>query len=280
MFGDIIGAVLGNRADKKAQSKQDDWNWRAYGLAKDQFREVQDKTIQNRVADAKAAGIHPLYGLGLPGASSADFIPGQVPTGNALAQGLSRAADAAVSYVGNRHSRKLARQRVSNETRITNAEINQANAQATRDLAEAQLMRSRAMRETLNANRTQDTVKTKDIVPDVHPHAPKAQIDALPREPAQHSRKGGGSLEAWGGKVRVPRKMSEAEDWQKWYGEPGEWIGGISNLFQTGYEAVHGDPELARARRAWRKVERQRRRYTAKRKIGSRRTMGKEHWRR
>lgn len=99
VWGSVISAVGslagGLIANKGASDRSDD----QIGLSREQMemqREFAQNGIRWRVADAKAAGIHPLYGLGaqIPSFSPVSYIPGD--SGYGLGQGLSDAA----SHIG------------------------------------------------------------------------------------------------------------------------------------------------------------------------------------
>lgn len=99
---DFIGGMLGrsdaNKARKTAlgaesQFRREDrqfqthWNQRQEAFAREQF----EKAIRTRVADANAAGLHPLFALGAAGASSPTFVAGQAPTGSYVGAGQQTA---------------------------------------------------------------------------------------------------------------------------------------------------------------------------------------------
>lgn len=97
--GSIAGGLLNKKSAESSQSSSDYWNAQNIQLQKD----FAKKGIRWKVADAKAAGLHPLAALG---ASTASFSPipvGSVPDysmGNAVAemgQDISRAISATQS---------------------------------------------------------------------------------------------------------------------------------------------------------------------------------------
>ncbi len=57
-------------------------------------RTREDNRMQRAVADAKAAGLHPLFALGSAGAGSASISLGPTPTGSYAGTGISRAGEA------------------------------------------------------------------------------------------------------------------------------------------------------------------------------------------
>lgn len=89
---------------KRSLRFQNKWNRRQLSFAKRQFRLQRDLTkegIQRRVADAKKAGLHPLYALGgSASASPTTFIPGQSPTGSAPGLAVSQAMRRGTNFAG------------------------------------------------------------------------------------------------------------------------------------------------------------------------------------
>ncbi len=86
-----IGSSLGGGLiSASADRKQGQRNRR---LASSQFASQMDESIQRRVADAKAAGIHPLFALGASvGASPTAHTGGGGPTGSAMGDALQNIA--------------------------------------------------------------------------------------------------------------------------------------------------------------------------------------------
>ena len=127
-LGDAIGSIFGNRESSKAQSKNDAWNWRSYNLARDTFNWQKDY-IQNRTADARKAGIHPLYALGTPGVN-ASFEAGSLP-GEPAGQSLFTLADMAGRAYGSSKRRKAAASTaaVAQAESASRARLNDAEAQ-------------------------------------------------------------------------------------------------------------------------------------------------------
>lgn len=113
----LAGSVIGNQASRKAQQA-------AQAEARRQFDEQMKKSVQYRVADAKAAGIHPLFALGASvGASPTSAVGTAPPTGSAAGDALQGLGAALIQ-----------------------AQTRQANAAAGKDEVEAQLVDSTVKR--------------------------------------------------------------------------------------------------------------------------------------
>lgn len=96
MFGDILNFAGGLIGSNKAANTQKDIN--NENIA--QSREYAQTGIQWRVADAKAAGIHPLAAMGLPLQSAPTISAGNTDYSSAYAsmgQSLGRAADSVLT---------------------------------------------------------------------------------------------------------------------------------------------------------------------------------------
>ena len=82
----LLGGLMSdNRADR--QWKQSlDFEKKKFAAAKDQFDQQMDASVQRRVKDAQAAGIHPLFAMGASVGSSPTLTAGSspAPTGSAL----------------------------------------------------------------------------------------------------------------------------------------------------------------------------------------------------
>lgn len=185
----LLGGFLSGRsADKNLQRQfdfQDKWNEKQYGLdvegldlSKQSF-EWQKSYVQNRVKDARDAGIHPLYALGAPGAGASFSAGGYggAPTGaggsGGLGRGIQAAGAAAATYLkdkGGAAFRAL-------QARLVESQIGSYDASATRDIAEAQFAASKAARvgQAVNSSgvgRTfpygENVTRGLDIQPDIN----------------------------------------------------------------------------------------------------------------
>lgn len=139
----ILGGMLGGGDTGPGKTAQ----LRSYKLAKDQFeyqKTLNKNQIQYKVADAKAAGLHPLYALG----SSANFSPtsytptGQSETGSALGRGIAEAGRQVGNLVG--------------QQGLIQSQIGANDAAAERDYAASALALSNMKRAEDEANSRQD----------------------------------------------------------------------------------------------------------------------------
>jgi hypothetical protein len=141
MLGSIIsagGSLAGGLLSGKQSNKQANKAWRRQ-------QEVAKNRLQWTVADAKKAGLHPLFALGAGGGSSAGgFIQGQSPMGSAIAD--------AAAHIGS----GLAGRKTGGEKLLAQAQIESINSQTRRNDAEAALALSRARRVADEANYRQD----------------------------------------------------------------------------------------------------------------------------
>lgn len=225
-----IGAGLGFLSDERSRDDTERWNERAYGLSREQWREAQDKTIQNRVRDAKAAGVHPLYALGMPGASASAFIPGQAPSGSHLAEGVQRVGEHISAARENRRARRSSSRIASRSARVqekvADAQIIAERARARRDLAEAQLLDSQRSRIVQEANHRQDVVVTPLENPRRIPRKELAAPKALVPEPGTHF---------------APSRSTQAEKMEEEYGDVGGSIYGLYRGFMDWRDLLQED---------------------------------------
>ena len=138
---DFVGGLMNRSAQKKAD-RQNQLNWeKQFAASQKQFDAQMDQSVQRRVADAKKAGIHPLFAMGASVGTS--------PT--LSASGAPRASGH--SSMGNAISKMAS----------TLGVIEQNRASAKRDEAEAALMDSeRARIEQDAASQGRDTALKSD----------------------------------------------------------------------------------------------------------------------
>jgi len=140
--GSLLGGMLSGESGPGKTERL-----RSYKLAKDQFeyqKSLNKNQIQYKVADAKAAGLHPLYALG----SSANFSPtsytptGQNETGSALGRGIAEAG----RNVGN----------LIAQDALVKSQVGANQGAEARDYAAAALANSQIARAQGEANYRQD----------------------------------------------------------------------------------------------------------------------------
>lgn len=150
-----------------------------YKQSENQWNDMTRSRLQNTVADAKAAGVHPLFALGgsLGGGGAppvgvdgmGQFIPGQYASGSAMAAGVQSAGGeigAAVSEAGARAAEYLRSER-RGKTRDDMLQLGEhlradqlATAAAKKDEAIAGYYRSMEAKTVQEMNAKQDTTKT------------------------------------------------------------------------------------------------------------------------
>ncbi len=119
----MLGGLFGSKKDTQNQKRQE---------------EREDSRFQRASADAKLAGLHPLFALGAGGAGSPQFIAGQSETGSAIGDVLKGASRGVSRFQGTKQnplSLKLA------DLQLKNAEIN-----LRKNLIDEQLMASELRR--------------------------------------------------------------------------------------------------------------------------------------
>lgn len=149
----MLGGIMNKKAQKKANAANAAEAAAARKQAQDQFDAQMDQTIQRRVADAKQAGIHPLYALGAsPGASPGPVIAGQHESGSGLGDGISAAGNAIATGIQNRHAQKLAELQLQEQQKNNAAARFRDRASAMRDLSAAMAAASATKTAQVNAN--------------------------------------------------------------------------------------------------------------------------------
>lgn len=144
------GAFLSSRSQSKANKQIAANNEANRAMAAQQFDTLQHSSVQNRVRDAKAAGIHPLAALGLsPTGTTASFVPESPYSGSAIGEGIARAGEALEGHFS--RNSKAGRKISGAAARLSEAQIRAANASAARDEAEAVAIASEAKRAEQNA---------------------------------------------------------------------------------------------------------------------------------
>lgn len=231
----LIGGFMDRAESRRAQSKQDDWNWRSLQFARDQF----ERNIQTRVKDARAAGIHPLFALGAAGAGGS-FSAGVMPaSGSALGEGIARAGEA-ISHARTKNPLQAM------QSRLLAAQTKQAEAAASRDLAEAQALAS-------TTKRREQAALTRPLVPGAGPT--RIRLGETPPKPTHGVR----AMEKYvredgstGWKYTEDMQMDEA----------GQILVGAQDAKHYATTAAEDAWNRMVARAAWREVQRQREMWT------------------
>lgn len=136
--GGLVGGLFGKKSAKKAAKRE-------YRRQK----EFAQNQIQWKVADAKKAGLHPLYAMGGGSSSySPNIMAGQDPMGTAIAEGAQT--------MGQAYAKSKAPPPGTPQGELGKAQLRAVNASAQRDEAAALRDLSAAKRMEANANITQD----------------------------------------------------------------------------------------------------------------------------
>lgn len=161
-----VGSLFGG-GDGGAKER-DFWNKRAWKHTRDVFTQG----LQYRVADAKKAGIHPLYAIGASMNASPSFQMGSGPeAGSAFSRGLGAVGEAAQG-VGEAFSRSSAR-RAAQESH--DASVGLTNAQA----AYYHALRRKTEQDIMSAGSTPGT-PNGELSPRTFPVALASSITSRP----------------------------------------------------------------------------------------------------
>lgn len=225
--GGLIGAVSSLFGKKK--QKMPGWQKK---MAKAAFYEP----IRIRVADAKAAGIHPLAALGANVGGGGSFASPVQDTsynwGDAIGDGLSSVGGALSSMGARRDQRRLERADADRQQ--------QADFQNLMDRMNQESMAEKYYQ--LDAARAAaDIAETRSRT--LLTNARMAALGAAgssntlvgPRKPSKlHTILGDITVDP----DRPGNRMSSNQEWQDYLGDLGDWIGGANNLIQMGGDAV------------------------------------------
>lgn len=166
----------------------------------------EDTSIQRTVADARAAGIHPLFALGgATGGSS--FAP--APTGTRVGNALKYIRKQTTQASGSRQSSLVDQALI----RSSDASARASNARA--NMTEWQLSENK--RGEVNSNSQQDTIAlSKYLAPGFE------RKKVLAYNPITHGKVPGGTIKF--------RDRMSAQMWEDQYGDIAQEVGGLWNL--------------------------------------------------
>lgn len=190
--GDVVGGLFGNYQQQKAISSS-------------------KKQIQTTVADAKKAGIHPLYAIGAGATGSSSFIPGQSPWGDAAASGFSALGEYLTE--DSPAEKDLARRRKEQRERLD--PINRTNAV---DEANIRLLDSQTAINMQKLRSNQDAGGAAQAL--VEGSLPKGDIGKTPGTVPQRPN----FNLPWFGQWTPEESHTPAEALSDWGGEPVEWL--------------------------------------------------------
>lgn len=129
--GSLLGGLFGSRSDRKAQER---------ALAYQHY--VNTHGIRMRVADAKAAGIHPLAALGAQlNYATPSVVPGQSSFGDAIGEGAQAIGQAVTEALSERP-------RLENEEIKSRIKANEAQAMLFAAQSRTALMKAREQETT------------------------------------------------------------------------------------------------------------------------------------
>ncbi len=188
-------------------------------------RRREDSVFQRATADAKLAGLHPLFALGAGGVAGPSTMIGQTSTGSKTGDVLQTAAQGVRDYANTRTdplSAKLA------TLQIQNAEIN-----VRKNLIDEQLMSSQLARETQAANATGHD---REFIPQLK--LMDEQAGEIKEKPTIHRPSQVVRVKLpFGAHIDIDDTIN-AEDMELAFGEIGGEITGIMKLYNSIVETI------------------------------------------
>lgn len=174
----ILGGAMANRSNRKAAASTNETQLQIQAENTALQREFAQSGIRWKVADAKAAGLHPLYAMGTNTAQFSPAIPAlTTPDQSGLGRGLAEAGQ----HVG----RSIQAQQTADQRAITQATLSHLVAQTGKEDAMAAYYASEAARNRQSAFSSSALPEgTVDIGPLVK-NVPDEVIRHDPRDPAR-----------------------------------------------------------------------------------------------
>ncbi len=197
----------------------------------------EDTAIQRRVADAKAAGVHPLFALGATPSSGGggSFLPGQSAGGSFLGEGIARAGQAVSRGLQRRQGASLAA-----------AQLQQVNSQTAVNVALAAKYASETKRTEAESNFRQDGLQDLTAA-QTWPLGSNPAVPLVRRQ--KNVVRGSGGF----GNVVVDPRFPDTDYHQQRYGEISDYVHGFPLYLRERY---YGNP---RSWYHWKKVPNSRR---------------------
>lgn len=166
MWGEIAGAAIGAGASLLGGSMGKDSAKKTLKEARRQYDLTRTQQIQDRVADAKKAGIHPLYAIGAGGGASPTVSAGvDNSMGNALADSGAILGNAVAS---------ASKRPSAQEAELLGLQKQQIKSNTDRNEAETILFLSEAARNIQNSNVRQESalLSAKELLDPSKPPKP------------------------------------------------------------------------------------------------------------
>ena len=227
-----------NQAAKYARNV---W-WPRADFEWDRAAKYESKAVQRRVADAQAAGLHPLFALGaVTGSSPAIQAGGLAGSGPARFGGSSGAGMAA-----QRAFSDALLQSERSKTALNIAEADRAAAEAARARQEANYVRNRTGPRGLGKDSELRWEPTEREL------AEESRTLSAERQAMMRPAGIEGRVKTALGDVYIPKGLTWGEFWEMVAGEPGEVIGGLDALGQIVEHTVRKQwkADVKRARQA------------------------------
>lgn len=212
------------------------------GAARRRAEAREDSQMQRRTADARAAGLHPLFALGAGGVGGPSTLIGQSASGSKLGDAIQTAGRGVAHYANARVdplSAKMA------QLQIQNAEVN-----LRKNLIDEQLMNSE-LATTLSAAASQGRDQEYTLRPEIRDvrrrvGAKEKVTTIADNQPIR--------IRMPGGQYLIVDRSTDAQDMEDLFGDPVSWGYGLWKLAAS-IDATMGEgrkplaPELAAAHR-------------------------------
>lgn len=145
----IVGGLFGSKSDKKAEAAAEAQRLQA----QHQFDQQMDHKIRRQVADAKRAGIHPLYALGgsIGASPTISIAGGNIPGQSQLG---SHMADAAHNIAGAMFPTPKDKTQAEQNQQLFEANLGRIKSETAANLMLAQQREAQIAAQKLNAMRT------------------------------------------------------------------------------------------------------------------------------